>query len=266
MPRAMKQALLLCAGAIVFCAGYVASQPAVPSAPKQNVSSKKTVDLQNPAKADTVASAKNALWPDSARIRPDSSAERDSARLVRSLTVTTDPAGALVFLDDSLKGESPCTINGILPGGHILTMKKKGYYLKKAEIAADSTLPQELAFALLQPGLLKVLSNPSGAEVFIDGKKDGSTPYENDKMKPGDHAVRITLKQFVSLDRTIKTGSGTHDTLQVVLLHTAAYSDSVAAASRAAEKARKNHDALGIVSGIFVLCALILVVVEVANQ
>jgi hypothetical protein len=263
MPTLLKKTILLCIGAIVVTAGNGLSQPSAPATPKQKTTVKTTAQKKSQAvKTDTVVAAKI----DSSKLKADSTAAIDSTKLVRILKVTTDPTGASVYLDDSLKGESPCTVTGIVPGGHVLTLKKKGCYLKKAEISADSTLPQELAFTLLQPGFLKVITTPSGADVELDGKREGATPYENERVKPGDHTVRLSLNQYTPVERTLKTGSATHDTLQIKLEHTAAYltayNDSVAVAQKAADKVRRDKNSLEIVSGIFGICAVVLVVIE----
>jgi hypothetical protein len=263
----MKKTLVVGVGVMTLCVAQVPSQTVAPAAQKQKTSTKSVAQKQKTEKPDSAAAAKRIPAADSTKHKADSSVSRDSAALQpRTLDVITDPSGAHVFLDDSLKGESPTTITGIANGPHVLTIKKKGYYLKKAEITADSTLPHELAYTLLQPGTLKILSNPAGADVMLDGKKEGITPYENDKVKPGDHIVNLTLQQYAPYEKSVKTGSGTHDTLQINLDHTVAFKDSVAAATRRADKARKDRNTLGLVSGIFGLFVLVLVFFEIASQ
>jgi len=44
-----------------------------------------------------------------------------------TLSVTTTPAGAQVYLDDILRGASPATIPGLAAGSHILRLEKSGY-------------------------------------------------------------------------------------------------------------------------------------------
>lgn len=50
-----------------------------------------------------------------------------------SLSITTDPAGATVYIDGVRQGVSPATIPGIAQGSHTLTLKLEGY--------EDLTLP-----------------------------------------------------------------------------------------------------------------------------
>lgn len=104
----------------------------------------------------------------------------DSAGTIEKVTliVKTEPAGVSVFLNDSLMGLSPITVEGLDIGKHYLTLKKTGYYLKKAELNIDTAGVSELFFTLQQPGGLKISSTPVGAEVLIDGKPSGKTAPE----------------------------------------------------------------------------------------
>lgn len=53
----------------------------------------------------------------------------------------------------------------------------------------------------------KVSSEPSGADITLDGDYVGSTPSEL-KLKPGTHSVRITKKGFQPWERSIKVEVG----------------------------------------------------------
>ena len=202
---------------------------------------------------------------DSAAAKADSSATAVLVSNIVTLKVVTVPESASVYLDDSLRGASPCSIEGLLPGPHVLTLKKKGYYLKRAEIAMDTTPVQELSFTLLQPAFLRIESTPDGAGVSIDAKKEGATPYENDKVKPGDHQIKVALKDYVPFEKTIAVASNSRDTLRLTLDHTQAYKDSVAAAAQVAEKARRERFIFAVVSALFSVCAIALVVFEASS-
>jgi len=54
---------------------------------------------------------------------------------------------------------------------------------------------------------LQVSSEPTGAEITLDGDYAGSTPSQL-KLKPGTHSVRITKKAFQPWERSIKAEAG----------------------------------------------------------
>jgi hypothetical protein len=184
-----------------------------------------------------------------------------------TLSIKSDPAGAAVYLDDSLKGESPLLIPEVAPGNHILTLKKKGCFLKKAEITVDSaTTSKELSFVLLQPGSLTIETIPAGAELWIDNKKEGTTPYQTGTIKPGDHSVKVSLERYVPQERTVTIDNGGRDSLKLTFEYTPEYKKELAAVQAAQTRQLKERTYLGIVSGLFVLGALVLVFIEAMGQ
>lgn len=60
-----------------------------------------------------------------------------------SLAITTTPAGAEVYVDGSLRGLSPVTIDRLAPGTHAVHLKLSGYADNTAQVAitAGRTLP-----------------------------------------------------------------------------------------------------------------------------
>jgi hypothetical protein len=183
-----------------------------------------------------------------------------------SFVVAAEPESVQVLLDDSLKGFAPCSLSGVTPGGHVLTLKKRGCYLKKAEIVVDSASPRELSFVLLKPSFLRVTSSPAGAALSIDGKKEGVTPYENDKVKPGDYSLRVERRDYTPLERSLTVTSGGCDTVHFALEHSKAYTDSVETARRNAEKLRKDRFVFTAVSALFSLCGILLIIIEANSQ
>ncbi len=54
---------------------------------------------------------------------------------------------------------------------------------------------------------VQLSSNPSGAEITIDGNDAGNTPSLI-KLKPGTHSIRITMTGYTPWERSIDTGAG----------------------------------------------------------
>ncbi|WP_292347647.1 MULTISPECIES: PEGA domain-containing protein [unclassified Methanoregula] len=73
-----------------------------------------------------------------------------------SLTVITDPAGAQVSVDGSLKGVSPATIPGLSPGEHTVLLKLDDYY--DLSTTVNITAGQDQNYTT---GLRKVMRPPA---------------------------------------------------------------------------------------------------------
>ncbi len=75
--------------------------------------------------------------------------------------------------------------------------------------AGKRVVVQELEEELIQgeeAGSLAVASEPSGADVFIDGQPVGTTPFNAEKTAPGEHTLRVTMDGFVPVEFPIETG------------------------------------------------------------
>ena len=182
------------------------------------------------------------------------------------LVVGTEPDSAQVSLDDSIRGMTPCTLSGIPAGKHTLILGKTGFYIKKAEVTFDSVSPKNLFFTLLKPAALWIISEPAGALLSIDGKNEGVTPYANDKIKPGDHAITAKLKAYLPIERTVSVQNAARDTVHLIFERSAAYRDSIAASAKVAEKAGKERRAIEIVSAVFCLAAIVLIMIETGGN
>jgi hypothetical protein len=259
--------------ALFMTALYAVQVFSAPEQAKQAVVSKKGVSKEASPQAAVAgngaavpANAEKINSPDSGKKSADSLPPVTTAPQC-TVKIISDPAGAAVYVDDSLQGTAPLSIAGIAPGNHVLTLKKKGCFLKKADITVDSTATaKEFSFVLLQPGFLKVETTPSGAELWIDDKKEGTTPYETDRIKPGDHSVKLQLNNYTSQERTVKIENSGRDSLKITLEYSRAYKDELAATQAVKERERNERMYLGIVSGIFVVGALILVFIEGMGQ
>jgi len=185
----------------------------------------------------------------------------DTATRNIPLTITTEPSGAVVIIDDSTIGLSPVSVE-LNEGKHQLVLKKKGCYLKKAELSLDSTSMSELHFILQQPGSLLVKSDPVGAVIYINDKENGLTPVELNQLKPGNYQIKVKLKNYEPVEQIYEVKSAASDTLVITLKHTSAYQDSIAAIENRKHRAQRKLHA-GIVGGVFLFFSLILLVMEV---
>jgi hypothetical protein len=135
--------------------------------------------------------------------------------------VRSRPSGARVSVNGRSRGETPVTIDDLPLGTHELTLVRQGYQpvtrrvnLKtsrtvsvtvslqrrpaestsraqadaKAQAQRPKAAPESRAEATLE-----VVSRPSGARVFIDGKLAGTTPLTTTSIGAGAHAVRLEL-------------------------------------------------------------------------
>lgn len=112
------------------------------------------------------------------------------ARAPRILSIESEPPGALVSADGEPLGETPLRNLRVGPGVRALHLEKKGYVpLDHALDPQDKQVNLKLVAA---PFPLQIHSDPSGAQVFLDGALKGETPLESLEV-PGEgaHVLKV---------------------------------------------------------------------------
>ncbi|HSR88500.1 MAG TPA: PEGA domain-containing protein, partial [Pontiella sp.] len=94
-----------------------------------------------------------------------------------NLSISSEPSGAQVYVNGSMRGTAPLKLTGLAPGEYVVELRKDGY--DRAYKSAALLEKQDLAVDLeMRPttGLLLVDSIPPGVDVVIAGVSKGSTP------------------------------------------------------------------------------------------
>jgi hypothetical protein len=126
-----------------------------------------------------------------------------------SLFVKTDPEEASVYLDGKLMdGRTPITLENLVAGKHTVQVKKAGLRaLQEVELKRNQVVRINLKLKK-QKTMLKVMSNPSEAEVFINKKPsrkvrpDQITPGIFEDIRPG--PLELNLFKIGYLDTSLK--------------------------------------------------------------
>ena len=158
-----------------------------------------------------------------------------------SVAVSSEPSGADVYLDNTIRGITPMTITGVQNGRHTVRLRLDGYedYTQEVVVTADTpqvnavlagrsgtpatTSPQVITTrtdggtvpVTAQPtaqagtGSLSVTTTPSGALVYIDGQMKGITPATIPGLSPGTHSIRIIMDGYQDLETTTEITAGT---------------------------------------------------------
>ena len=135
-----------------------------------------------------------------------------------AVTVRTEDPGASVRIDDQDAGTTPLRIR-LMPGRHTLSItgpdgrsseqqiEVKG---RRMDLAVD--LPRQAG----GPATLAVHSDPSEANVLVDGTLVGRTPYQG-ALPPGEHTVAVELEGRLRQQRTLFGREGRDASLSFAL-------------------------------------------------
>lgn len=84
-----------------------------------------------------------------------------------TLSVTTDPAGAQVYVDDVLRGVSPATIPGLPAGANTLRLEREGYQTMRVPVTISDGKTTEYSTALIPVSSGRTSSVPPGAAAAV---------------------------------------------------------------------------------------------------
>ncbi|HEX8954012.1 MAG TPA: TIGR02266 family protein [Polyangia bacterium] len=153
-----------------------------------------------PEAAPTPAETPNPAKPDK---EPTAALEKKPAGL--SVPITSDPAGATVTLDGKpVDGATPTTLSA-LDGKKVYDLKlsMKGFHDWKVKLKPKAG---DKIDAALVPNekIVEVATTPPGADVMLDGKRVGKTPFTIHKLDlTKAHALEVKRSGFVSQSRSI---------------------------------------------------------------
>ncbi len=196
----------------------------------------------------------------------------DSASILRIITV---PESAAVIFDDVSKGTSPVVIDNIPAGKHTIEIKKKGYFLKKATVMVTAGSDNPLKFKLIKPAILSITSKPKQAYVLINKEKAGTTPYTDDKLKPGKYDITLSMDGYEKKDSSVTLDSGGSDSIHVDLVKLSkAPEDTTSEVKKdktVEEKAGKDKTKVSsildkVALGIFIAFTLVILLVELTRD
>ena len=114
-----------------------------------------------------------------------------------SMTVSSEPPEAEVYMDNNLVGKTPLTLREVAEGEHDLRIVKETYQEWSQKVVVRSFRPTDVMVTLeVLPAMLVVRSEPSGASVYFMGRQRGTTPVTLSNLTPGEVVLRLTKMNY----------------------------------------------------------------------
>jgi hypothetical protein len=138
-----------------------------------------------------------------------------------TLTVTSNPSGAVVILDSYNSETTPYIFTGLATGYHTVEVDYPGYEAYINNVYIDDGAGVEVnadLIALDTFGSLFVDSNPEGADVYVDGNYQGISPVTVGALSAGTHQVELHLAGYEVLTSTEYVAAGEGTVVNLVLI------------------------------------------------
>ncbi len=134
------------------------------------------------------------------------------------LLVHSEPEGAEVSSLGVALGTTPLLVTNLQPGEHRLRCALPGYQTKEVDVILSGRTPKKETITLVaDSGTIDVASDPSGAEVLINGISRGTTPCTIDRIPGGDVKLEITQAGYTPHTREISLAAGEQQSIDISL-------------------------------------------------
>lgn len=126
-----------------------------------------------------------------------------------TLHLLVTPTLSTVYFDGVEAGVVPPNgifiIRNVVPGNHGIQISKAGYATMTIEqfVGANEILKVPITLEAISSGSLSVSSDPSGAQVFVDGEIMGVTPLTLQTIAEGEHTVILRMEGFFDHTETV---------------------------------------------------------------
>lgn len=97
----------------------------------------------------------------------------------------------------------------LLPGSYKLHARKEGYEDLKASFVVGSEPEQTFRYEMKRlPGKLTVVTEPAGADLFVDGNPRGKTPVAAIELASGKHQLLLRAPRYLAFEADIEIEGG----------------------------------------------------------
>ena len=135
-----------------------------------------------------------------------------------SISTSSNPSGANVYLDGAYKGTTPYTITSVSAGSHTIKLAKYEYeeVTKNVNVIGGGTA-HVLETLVPLTGSISVSSNPPGARVYLDGVYKGTTPLTIEDIFIARHLLKLVKDGYKDQTESITITGNNRETVSMSL-------------------------------------------------
>ena len=127
-----------------------------------------------------------------------------------TISVTSQPNGATVYVDGVEVGTTPLIKGEILTGHRTLELRKKDYRTAVMEVEIIEGELNSFSGELIDEFTLTINTEPTGASISLNGEQKGETPYTTE-IKSGDYLLRINKPGYIPYKKNVHLGGDNPD-------------------------------------------------------
>ena len=136
------------------------------------------------------------------------------------LKLSSIPSTVNWYMDGTFMGTTPSTTDDLEPGKHLLKLKKDGYQTREEAVMIRSGETTSLQFKLKQlitTGSLRLSSDPTGANWYMNNILMGTTPDTAKNLKAGRYEIQFKHEGYKNKEKTVFISKGKTSSLNANL-------------------------------------------------
>ncbi len=120
-----------------------------------------------------------------------------------TVIIDSEPSGAHVQMNGKEIGDTPVLLSDLALGSYSATVQMQGYTRRDISWKVQNGRPILINVPLMNNiGTLSLTSDPDSAEIEIDGKTYGYTPFK-DSFEQGQHKIRLTKDGYKPYEKIV---------------------------------------------------------------
>jgi len=133
--------------------------------------------------------------------------------LAKGLFISSDPAGADVFINGAKQsGQTPVTLP-LAAGQYNLVLRLQGYDAYSSAVQVRDNAQTQLSAKLTEKSNNRIAwaqvdTNPKGADILVDGSPTGKVTPSRIELPIGVHTVVLKMDGFQAVKRTVQVSDG----------------------------------------------------------
>ncbi len=127
-----------------------------------------------------------------------------------AVTITSNPSGATVYIDNNPVGTTPLNNHSLVVGSYSLKLVLAEHEDadQRLEVTEGITEQSFTLSPIVKTGAVTITSNPSGAAVYIDNNPVGTTPLNNHSLVVGNYSLKLVLAEHEDADQRLEVTEG----------------------------------------------------------
>jgi hypothetical protein len=132
------------------------------------------------------------------------------------LQVMSPVPNARVYVDGAVVGMTPWE-GQVAAGERVVAVESSGYARYEEKVRIEAKQRFTVTAELRGVGSVQFVTDPPGAEVFLDGKRVGRTPHTEENIAVGDHVVAFRRDGYREVQQPINVAGGRQSVVNVPL-------------------------------------------------